>query len=45
MEIVAFVIEERQSKKGHKYYVLLGVSKNGDKYFLNFVRKEKELIK
>ena len=42
MEIVAFVVEERQSKKGFTYNVLLGVTKNGDKYFLSFIRKDKD---
>lgn len=45
MEIVAFVIEERKSKKGNVYHCLLGVTKNGDRFFIQFVRKEKEVIK
>ena len=41
MDIVAFSVEERTSKKGTKYYVLLGLTKDGSKYFINFVRKTK----
>lgn len=40
-DIVAFAIEERTSKNGKKYTVLLGITKDGSKYFINFVRKTK----
>lgn len=41
MDVVAFIVEEKESKKGNKYYVLLAQTKDGSKYFINFVRKQK----
>lgn len=41
MEIIGFAIEERESKTGKKYRVLVGLTKNGEKYFLSFVNKLK----
>ena len=40
MDVVAFSIEEKESKKtGKNYYILYALTKNGDKFFIKFVNK------
>ena len=41
MDVVAFSIEERESKNGKKYRVLVALTKDGSRYFLSFVNKLK----
>lgn len=39
MELVSFSIEERESKKGNKYYVFCANCKDGSKFMIDFARK------
>lgn len=41
MDVVAFCVEERESKNGKKYRVLYALTKDGNKYFISFVNKLK----
>lgn len=39
MQVVNFSIEEKTSKKGKVYYVLVCHTKDGEKFIFDFVRK------
>lgn len=40
MDIIAFSVEQKESKKsGKKYYALYGITKDNNKFFIQFVNK------